>query len=120
MHKRMIAKTEVAMQTARIGLAKVTGLLKLDTTPGGGGIEGIIFKSTPGGSETAILGYGTLGRHSGRDKAMEHQTRQGLPFDSSERLNSKVSLRLFPEQCASIHFAAAVSLGKPKACYCEF
>ena len=114
MHKRMIANAEVAVQTARIGFAKVTGLMKLETTPGGGAIEGIIFKSTPGGSETAILGYETFGRQIGRDEVMEHQTRQGLPFHCSERLNSRVSLRLLPD------FAAAVSLRKPKAYYLEF
>ncbi len=62
MHKRMTANTEVAVQTARIGSAKVTGLMKLGTTPGGGAIEGIISRSMPGGSETAILGYETVGR----------------------------------------------------------
>ena len=75
MHKRMIANTEVVMQTARIGLAKVTGLMKLDTTPGGGAIEGIISRLIPGGIETAILGYETLGRSFGRDEATEAQTR---------------------------------------------
>ena len=75
MHKRMTANIEVVMQTARIGFAKVTGLMKFGMTPGGGAIEGIISKSMPDGSETAILGYKTLGRSSGRDEAMEHQTR---------------------------------------------
>ena len=59
MHKRMIANTGVVVQTARTGSAKVTGLMKLDTTPGDGAIEGIIFRSMPGGSETAILGCET-------------------------------------------------------------
>ena len=75
MHERMTANTEVVMQTARIGFAKVTGLMKLGMTPGGGAIEGIISKSIPGGSETAILGHKTLGRSSVGDEAIEHQTR---------------------------------------------
>lgn len=75
MDKRMTASTEVVMQTARIGFAKVTGLMKLGVTPGGGAIEGIISKSMPGGSETAILGYKTLCRSFGRDEALEHETR---------------------------------------------
>ena len=62
MHKRMTASTEVAVQTARIGSAEVTGLMKLGTTPGGGAIEGIISRSMPGGSEAAISGYETVGR----------------------------------------------------------
>ena len=72
MHKRMTANTEVVMQTARIGFAKVTGLMKLGMTPGGGAIEGIISRSIPGGSETAILGDKALGRLFGRDETMEH------------------------------------------------
>ena len=62
MHKRTTANTEVAAQTARIGSAKLTGSMKLGTTPGGGGIEGIISRPMPGGSETAILEYEILGK----------------------------------------------------------
>ena len=75
MHKRITANTEVVMHTARIGFAKVTGLMKLGMTPGGGAIEGIISRLIPGGIETAMLGYKTLGRLFGRDEATEPQTR---------------------------------------------
>ena len=75
MHNRMTANTEVVMQTARIGFAKVTGFMKLGMTPGGGAIEGIISKSIPGGSETAILEYKRLSRSFGRDEVMKRQTR---------------------------------------------
>ena len=57
MHKRINANTEVAAQTARIGSAKVTGLMKLGTTPEGGAMDRVMSRGTPGGSETAILGF---------------------------------------------------------------
>ena len=57
MHSRRTASTEVVMQTARIGFAKVTGLMKLGMTPGGGAIEGTISKLISGGIGTAMLGH---------------------------------------------------------------
>ena len=57
--RKRAASTEVVALTAMIASAKVTGLTKFDSTPGGGAIDGSIARLMPGISEEDILRIAT-------------------------------------------------------------
>ena len=57
--RKMTARTEVIALTATIASAKVTGLTKFESTPGGGAIDGSIAGLMPGISEEDILRIAT-------------------------------------------------------------